>query len=104
MEVVSYPGPVAGIDPYRLLPGVSVPPTRPRNPRIGEFLEPLGLVEEWLISAGRRCDSHGPDPRALQEFAQAKLWLAQDAGRKRNAAASGATRASNHRTTSTGLS
>ena len=31
VEVISYPGPVAGIEPHHLAPGASVPPTRPRQ-------------------------------------------------------------------------
>ena len=56
MEVISYPGPVAGVEPHHLAPDAAVPPVPPRNRRVGEFLKQLGLAEAWwtglpLISA-----------------------------------------------------
>jgi len=45
MQIVSYPGPVPGIEPHHFLPGNRVPPAPARNRRIGEFLKELRLAE-----------------------------------------------------------
>lgn len=47
VEVISYPGPVPGIEPRHLAPNASIPPVGARNPRVGEFLKSLGLAEGW---------------------------------------------------------
>ena len=77
MEVISYPGPVAGIEPHHLAPGASVPPTRPRNPRIGEFLKQLGLAEEWLTGLPRiyRSMEENGSPRPRFDFDPARTWF-----------------------------
>ena len=48
IEVISYPGPVPGIESHHLAPDASVPPAPARNRRIGEFLKELGLAEGRL--------------------------------------------------------
>lgn len=48
IEVISYPGPVSGIEADHLVPGGSVPPVPARNRRIGEFLKELKLAEGRL--------------------------------------------------------
>lgn len=45
MEIISYPGPVPGIDRKHLQAGESVPPVPARNRRIGEFFKELRLAE-----------------------------------------------------------
>jgi ATP-dependent DNA helicase RecG len=45
MEIISYPGPVPGIEPRHFEPGAAVPPVPNRNRRIGEFLKELRLAE-----------------------------------------------------------
>jgi ATP-dependent DNA helicase RecG len=45
MEIISYPGPVAGIEMHHLQPDGIVPPVQSRNRRIGEFLKELDLAE-----------------------------------------------------------
>ena len=45
IEVISYPGPVAGIDQRHLDGGVPIPPVPARNRRIGEHLKELRLAE-----------------------------------------------------------
>jgi ATP-dependent DNA helicase RecG len=45
IEVISYPGPVHGIERYHLRPGARVPPVPLRNRRIGELLKELRLAE-----------------------------------------------------------
>ena len=47
VEVISYPGPVPGLEPHHLAPDASMPPVGARNPRVGEFLKSLGLAEGW---------------------------------------------------------
>ena len=77
MEVISYPGPVAGIEPHHLAPGASVPPTRPRNPRIGEFLKQLGLAEEWLTGLPRiyRSMEENGSPTPRFDFDPGRTWF-----------------------------
>lgn len=48
VEVISYPGPVAGIEPRHLRPGARIRPVPARNRRIGEFLKELGVAEARL--------------------------------------------------------
>lgn len=45
MEIISYPGPVPGIEKQHLQLGASLPPVPNRNRRIGEFLKDLRLAE-----------------------------------------------------------
>ena len=47
IEVISYPGPVPGLEPHHLHRDASIPPVGARNPRVGEFLKSLGLAEGW---------------------------------------------------------
>ena len=67
VEVISYPGPVAGIEPEHLLPGARVRPAPARNRRIGEFLKELGLAEgrlSGLSKVFRAMEANGsPAPR-----------------------------------------
>ena len=48
VEVISYPGPVPGIESRHLIPDARVPAAPARNRRIGEFLKELGLAEGRL--------------------------------------------------------
>lgn len=48
VEVISYPGPVPGIEAGQLTPNAQVRPAPARNRRIGEFLKELGLAEGRL--------------------------------------------------------
>ncbi|HKV09168.1 MAG TPA: ATP-binding protein [Thermoanaerobaculia bacterium] len=45
MEIISYPGPVPGIQPRHFQAGESLPPVPARNRRIGDFLKELQLAE-----------------------------------------------------------
>ena len=47
IEVISYPGPMPGLEPHHFRKGASIPPIGARNPRVGEFLKSLGLAEGW---------------------------------------------------------
>ena len=48
IEVISYPGPVPGVDPHHLLPNAEVRAAPARNRRIGEFLKEVKLAEGRL--------------------------------------------------------
>ncbi len=48
MEIISYPGPVPGVEAEHLLPEAAIPPVPARNRRIGEFLKELRLAEGRL--------------------------------------------------------
>ena len=47
IEVISYPGPMPGLEPHHFRKDASIPPIGARNPRVGEFLKSLGLAEGW---------------------------------------------------------
>lgn len=53
VEVISYPGPVAGIEPKHFEQGAPFPPVGARNPRVGEFLKQLRLAEGWRTGLPR---------------------------------------------------
>ena len=53
IEVVSYPGPVPGIEARHLVPNADVRAVPARNRRIGEFLKELGLAEGRLTGLPR---------------------------------------------------
>lgn len=67
MEIISYPGPVPGIEREHLEPGHSVPPVPARNRRIGELLKELRLAEmrgTGLPKIRRKMQENGsPEPR-----------------------------------------
>ncbi len=67
MEIISYPGPVQGIEIEHLAPGSTVPPVPARNRRIGELLKELRLAEArgtGLPKIRRRMSESGsPEPR-----------------------------------------
>ena len=67
IEVISYPGPVPGIEPHHLLPNAEVRAAPARNRRIGEFLKELGLAEgrlSGLAKVFREMQANGsPVPR-----------------------------------------
>lgn len=46
IEVISYPGPMPGLELKHLEPGSSMPPVPARNRRIGELLKELRLAEQ----------------------------------------------------------
>ena len=53
VEVISYPGPVPGIETHHLAPNAQVRAVPARNRRIGEFLKELGLAEGRLTGLPR---------------------------------------------------
>ncbi len=67
VEVISYPGPVPGIEAGHLVAGAQVRPVPARNRRIGEFLKDLRLAEGRLTGLPkvfRAMEANGsPPPR-----------------------------------------
>lgn len=67
IEVISYPGPVPGIEPSHLLPNAEVRAAPARNRRIGEFLKELKLAEGRLSGLPKvfqaMADNGSPVPR-----------------------------------------
>ena len=67
VDVISYPGPVAGIERHHLLPQARPAPVPARNRRIGEFLKELGLAEGRLSGIPKIFDAMqangSPPPR-----------------------------------------
>ena len=77
IEVVSYPGPVPGIESRHLVPNAAVPPAPARNRRIGEFLKELGLAEGRLTGLPKvfqAMEANGsPVPRF--DFDEQRTWF-----------------------------
>ena len=77
IEVISYPGPVPGIEPGQLVPDAQVRAAPARNRRIGEFLKELGLAEGRLTGLPkvfRAMEANGsPAPRF--EFDEQRTWF-----------------------------
>ena len=79
MEIISYPGPVPGVEKDHLLPGASIPPNPApaRNPRVGEFLKQLQLAEEWRTGLPRiyksMADNGSPNP--IFDFDDGRQWF-----------------------------
>ncbi len=67
VEIISYPGPVPGIELRHLVPNAQVPAVPARNRRIGEFLKELKLAEgrlSGLPRVFRAMEANGsPPPR-----------------------------------------
>lgn len=67
IEIISYPGPVPGIQKEHLTQGSTIPPVPARNRRIGEFLKELKLAEgrgTGLPKLYKTMRENGsPDPR-----------------------------------------
>ena len=70
VEVISYPGPVPGLEHHHLAPDASIPPVGARNPRVGEFLKSLGLAEGWRtgVPAMYRAMAENGSPRPRFDF------------------------------------
>ncbi len=77
MEIISYPGPMPGVELRHLQPGSSVPPVQSRNRRIGEFLKELALAEgrgTGIPKIRRKMTENGsPDP--VFEFDEARSYF-----------------------------
>ena len=69
VEIVSYPGPVPGIEPRHLLPDARVGGVPARNRRIGEFLKELKLAEgrlSGLPKIYRAMEANGSPPPTFE--------------------------------------
>lgn len=77
MEIISYPGPVPGIEMRNLQKGGSVPPVPNRNRRIGEFLKDLRLAESrgTGIPKIRRKMSENGSPEPVFEFDENRTYF-----------------------------
>ena len=77
MEVVSYPGPVAGIEAAHLAADTPAPPAPARNRRIGELLKQLRLAETWGTGLPRiyrsMAENGSPVPRF--DFDRERTWF-----------------------------
>lgn len=79
IEIISYPGPVTGIEREHLLPNAnrSSIPVPARNPRIGEFLKQLGLAEEWRtgLPAIYNSMARNGSPTPKFDFDEGRQWF-----------------------------
>jgi ATP-dependent DNA helicase RecG len=77
MEIISYPGPVAGIQLKHFEPGQSVPQVPARNRRIGELLKELRLAEgrgTGVPKIRRRMQENG-SPAAKFDFDETRTYF-----------------------------
>jgi ATP-dependent DNA helicase RecG len=77
MEVISYPGPVPGIEPRHLDGTTPLPPVPARNRRIGEFLKELKLAEgrgTGIPKVRRAMQQNGSPPPAF-DFDEARSYF-----------------------------
>ncbi|MBE2236120.1 MAG: putative DNA binding domain-containing protein [Anaerolinea sp.] len=77
MELISYPGPVPGIELQHFEPGATVPPVPNRNRRIGEFLKDLRLAEgrgTGIPKIYRKMTENG-SPRPIFEFDAGRTYF-----------------------------
>ena len=77
LEIISYPGPVAGIEPRHLVPDASLPPPPARNRRVGEFLSQLGLAEALWTGLPRiyRSMAENGSPAPRFDFDPGRTWF-----------------------------
>ncbi len=77
MEIISYPGPVHGLDVRHFQSGATLPPVPNRNRRIGEFLKELRLAEgrgTGIPKIRRRMQENG-SPQPTFEFDEARSYF-----------------------------
>jgi ATP-dependent DNA helicase RecG len=77
MEIISYPGPVPGIEARHLQAGATAPPVPNRNRRIGEFLKELELAEgrgTGIPKIMRKMQENG-SPKPIFEFDEARTFF-----------------------------
>lgn len=77
MEIVSYPGPVPGIEMKHLQPGALLPPVPTRNRRVGEFLKELRLAEgrgTGIPKIRRKMKENG-SPTPIFEFDEVRSYF-----------------------------
>ena len=77
MEIISYPGPLQGIEARHLVRDGVVPPVPARNRRIGEFLKELRLAEgrgTGLPKIRRRMAENG-SPEPLFDYDEGRTYF-----------------------------
>jgi ATP-dependent DNA helicase RecG len=77
MEIISYPGPVPGIELRHLQARASIPPVPARNRRIGEFLKELHLAEgrgTGILRIRRKMSENG-SPEPGFDFDEARTYF-----------------------------
>ncbi len=77
LEIISYPGPLQGIEAHHLVQDGIVPPVPARNRRIGEFLKELRLAEgrgTGLPKIRRRMAENG-SPEPLFDYDEARTYF-----------------------------
>ncbi len=77
MEIISYPGPVPGIQPGYFQTGGSLPPVPARNRRIGDFLKELHLAEKrgsGIPKIQRQMRQNG-SPEAQFDFDETRTYF-----------------------------
>ena len=77
MEVISYPGPVPGIQPQHFQADSPLPPVPARNRRIGDFLKELGLAERrgsGIPKIQRKMRQNG-SPKARFDFDEERTYF-----------------------------
>jgi len=77
MEIISYPGPVPGVEMRHLQVGALVPPVQTRNRRIGEFLKELKLAEgrgTGIPKIRRKMNENG-SPEPIFEFDESRTYF-----------------------------
>ena len=70
IEIISYPGPVPGIEREHLRPDANKAsnPVPARNPRIGDFLKQLGFAEEWRTGLPKIYNSMAKNGSPIPKF------------------------------------
>lgn len=77
VEIISYPGPVPGIEAHHLVREGQIPPIPARNRRIGEFLKELDLAEGRFTGVPQIYDSmqQNGSPAPKFDFDDAKSYF-----------------------------
>ena len=77
VEIISYPGPVPGIELHHLAPDASIPPPPARNRRVGELLNQLGLAEALWTGLPRiyRSMKENGSPAPRFDFDVGRTWF-----------------------------
>jgi len=77
IEIISYPGPVPGIEQQHLSGAVAPPPVPARNRRIGEFLKELRLAEGrgTGLSKIRRSMAENGSPSPVFDFDEGRTYF-----------------------------
>lgn len=77
VEITSYPGPVAGIEPSHLAVNARPPQVHPRNPLLGDLLKRIRLAETWHTGVPKihRLMRENGSPAPIFEFDEARTYF-----------------------------